>query len=59
MQDSCDIFGEKGMTFLAFEGTDVDIKAASETLRWKYNLPHSNFVSFHTGSRLTQDEQSP
>ena len=32
MQDIPDILSEKGMAFLALEGTDVDMKAASETL---------------------------
>ena len=32
MQDVYEFFGEKGMAFLALEGTDVDMKAASETL---------------------------
>ena len=33
MQDVDDIFGEKGRAFLALEGTDADMKAASDTLQ--------------------------
>lgn len=38
MQDVYDISGEKGMAFLALEGTDVDMKAASGTLHGRTTL---------------------
>ena len=61
MQDIYDIFGEKGMAFLALEGTDVDMKAASDTLHGSTTVltPTLSTFTLQAASHKMSDRLEP